>query len=503
MKKTLKKVLYALSTIFIVCGMLMIMPGPLFGGPNEKLSDLLVDGVSISGFNENTYVYNIELPFGTTTPPTVSAVAKKTDNLINYTQATSLPGTATVVSTNKDGNKPETYTVNFTVAADTSGGTSYTITASAGTGGTISPSGSVSVNSGNNQTFNISANPSYSISDVKVDGTSQGAITTYEFENVTDDHTIEAEFVHNGGGSGGGGATDIVPTGGACAGGSLFEGNFDVGNLTSGLSGFKIDYNPSLGDYPADNPVITITEKIGDYGIKWQVYDPSVTVYVVGMKGGTNANVYYYSSGATSGTNCTLINPNNNTNYGISHIVFGYTTVTPQTGSITVNKSGLVGSDVAIFTLTGPTGQVDPVVTVDNNDADATYPSSYTWGSLPFGSYTLTETYPATGNTYTYTNNLGTDPIVVDGAETVNVVNTQDTTTTTGGGTTTTTTTTTVLTVLGIQEEGQIEVLGIQDLPYTGQNTGLFVMGSLLILAGASIMAYLIMKRRKSIADKS
>ena len=49
----------------------------------------------------------------------------------------------------------------------------FTITASAGTGGSISPSGSVSVNAGDNQTFNITADPCYSISDVIVDGVSR------------------------------------------------------------------------------------------------------------------------------------------------------------------------------------------------------------------------------------------------------------------------------------------------------------------------------------------
>ncbi len=70
----------------------------------------------------------------------------------------------------------------------------YTITASAGSGGTISPSGSVTVNQSANQTFSISANSGYSISSVSVDGTSVGAVATYTFSNVQAAHTISASF---------------------------------------------------------------------------------------------------------------------------------------------------------------------------------------------------------------------------------------------------------------------------------------------------------------------
>ncbi|WP_270810237.1 leucine-rich repeat domain-containing protein [Hungatella effluvii] len=83
---------------------------------------------------------------------------------------------------------------------------SHTITASAGTGGSISPSGTVNVNDGANQTFTITANSNYSISSVTVDGVNQGGISTYTFSGVTANHTISATFSYNGGGSSGGGS---------------------------------------------------------------------------------------------------------------------------------------------------------------------------------------------------------------------------------------------------------------------------------------------------------
>lgn len=72
--------------------------------------------------------------------------------------------------------------------------TTYTITASAGQGGSITPSGAVSVDKGGSQTFTIKPSDNYEIADVKVDGQSVGKKTEYTFENVTKAHTIAATF---------------------------------------------------------------------------------------------------------------------------------------------------------------------------------------------------------------------------------------------------------------------------------------------------------------------
>ena len=76
-----------------------------------------------------------------------------------------------------------------------SGGHSYyTIKATAGTGGAISPSGNVSVRGGRDQTFTITPDQGYAVSDVKIDGESVGAVTSYSFENVRKAHTIAVSF---------------------------------------------------------------------------------------------------------------------------------------------------------------------------------------------------------------------------------------------------------------------------------------------------------------------
>ena len=71
----------------------------------------------------------------------------------------------------------------------------YTITASAGTGGSISPSGSNSVNSGSYKTFIITPGTGYSTGSVKIDGISISPITSYTFNNINANHTISASFI--------------------------------------------------------------------------------------------------------------------------------------------------------------------------------------------------------------------------------------------------------------------------------------------------------------------
>lgn len=70
----------------------------------------------------------------------------------------------------------------------------YTIEASSGANGRIDPAGSVKVAAGADQTFTITADAGYHISDVTVDGVSMGAVSSYTFENVQDNHTIRATF---------------------------------------------------------------------------------------------------------------------------------------------------------------------------------------------------------------------------------------------------------------------------------------------------------------------
>ncbi|MDR1345966.1 MAG: T9SS type A sorting domain-containing protein, partial [Bacteroidales bacterium] len=89
------------------------------------------------------------------------------------------------------GNETQTgvFNISRTCTAQT-----YSITATADTNGSISPSGSVSVTGGNSQIFTITPNSGYQISQVLVDGSNVGAVSSYPFSNVTANHTISASF---------------------------------------------------------------------------------------------------------------------------------------------------------------------------------------------------------------------------------------------------------------------------------------------------------------------
>ena len=71
----------------------------------------------------------------------------------------------------------------------------FTITASSGSGGSISDEGVTTVAEGGSKTYTITPQSrDYEISDVLVDGVSVGAVTSYTFENVQGNHTIYVDF---------------------------------------------------------------------------------------------------------------------------------------------------------------------------------------------------------------------------------------------------------------------------------------------------------------------
>jgi hypothetical protein len=159
----------------------------------------------------------------TGTPPSVVSVT-----YVNPTTITVVLNTSSATA-NLAGEK---YTINVTnpdgqvAAGAVVHVVNNTITASAGAGGTISPSGAVTVPFGGNQTFTISANACFSIADVVVDGSSVGAVASYTFNNVTANHTIAASFVA--------GLTNAVT--------GLTATQVKVGNDGSGTTGITISY---------------------------------------------------------------------------------------------------------------------------------------------------------------------------------------------------------------------------------------------------------------------
>ena len=71
----------------------------------------------------------------------------------------------------------------------------YTIQASAGANGIITPSGTINIAQGANQTFAMIPNTGYEVQNVYIDGNSVGALTSYTFTNVTANHQIHVTFI--------------------------------------------------------------------------------------------------------------------------------------------------------------------------------------------------------------------------------------------------------------------------------------------------------------------
>ena len=87
-------------------------------GTDATLSALEVDGTPITGFTPNSESYSLELPGGTTAVPqvTLATTADASASAI-ITQATAIPGDATVMVTSQDGTNTKTYTVSYYIGA--------------------------------------------------------------------------------------------------------------------------------------------------------------------------------------------------------------------------------------------------------------------------------------------------------------------------------------------------------------------------------------------------
>ena len=158
--------------------------------------------------NGTNYTYTLQNDSGATST-LVTAVSGNGEPVSINGQALSTGGSATVAIPNSGttdivvGIGAKTYTLtilrNSGTGGNEGGGGSgysyYTIKATAGSGGSISPSGNVSVREGGDQTFTITPDKGYAVANVKIDGKRIGAVKSYTFENVRRTHTIEVIFV--------------------------------------------------------------------------------------------------------------------------------------------------------------------------------------------------------------------------------------------------------------------------------------------------------------------
>lgn len=189
--------------------------------PNGSTWTLIGRDVSIGASVEiHTYTITVVAPSKGTITPGGSRIVNHGDDLTFTITPHEDYGIRGVLVDGVDVGAATSYTLfnitaSHTVSADVA--RVYHITATAGSYGRISPSGTTAVFAGADQTYTITPDPSCELLDVRVDGPSVGQVTSYTFYDVTQAHTIHATFKANlhtitASATGGGSITPAGPT---------------------------------------------------------------------------------------------------------------------------------------------------------------------------------------------------------------------------------------------------------------------------------------------------
>jgi hypothetical protein len=268
--------------------------------------------------------------------------------------------------------------------------TTYSISVDAGENGSISPDQTMAINTGEEQTFQITPNTGYHISDVHVDGSSVGAVSSYTFSQVSANHTIQAEFAmdHYTIAASAGANGTISPNGNISieyGSGQTFSFTADAGYHVSDV---KVDglSKGSLTSYAfsqiaADHSIsvafsqdtYTIPQA-GEVTLAWDPNDPAPNFYCLYLR--TEGQVYDYTQPCWSGTGTST------TVYNLSYDMTYHFVVRAQIGStqsadsneISFRLASPVSGTHTITASAGQHGSISPSGTTEvNPEAAQTY----------------------------------------------------------------------------------------------------------------------------------
>jgi uncharacterized repeat protein (TIGR02543 family) len=262
--------------------------------------DVLVDGGSVGAvssyaFTNVTANHTVAASFGTnsyvlTADATGSGSISKSPDQTSYDHGISIQLTATPATywhfvgwsgdltssgnpatVTIDGNK----TITATFAIDT-----FTVTPSAGSNGSISPATPQTMDYDGNLTFIMTPNTGYHVQDVFVDTVSVGAVTSYTFTNLPENHTIAVTFAIN----------------------PITISTYTV-TYTAGANGTISGTSPQTVNQGASSTAVTATPNGGYHFVSWSDgsltaarTDTNVTVNVdVSASFGININIHRYT----------------------------------------------------------------------------------------------------------------------------------------------------------------------------------------------------------------
>jgi PKD repeat protein len=236
-------------------------------------------------------------------------------------------------------------TTNQTISATFAINT-YTITASTGANGAVTPAGTTTVNYGATPTYTITPGTGYHVADVLVNGTSVGAVTSYTFPGVASDKTISATFAIN--------QYTINATAGS-------NGVISPGNTTVNYGGYQLfTITPNTGYHVAN----VLVDSVSNGTITSYNFTNVAANHTIAATFAINT----YNINATAGSNGAISPGNTTVNYG------GYRlfTITPSTGYYVANvlvdsaSQGAITSYnftnvVANHTISATFGKIAPV----------------------------------------------------------------------------------------------------------------------------------------------
>jgi len=244
----------------------------------------------------------------------------------------------------------------------------YTIVASADLGGNISPSGNVTVNHGASQSFTINPGTGYHVLDILVDGSSVGAVTSYTFMNLTENHTIAVTFAIN----------------------PITISTYTL-TYTAGANGTISGTSPQTVNQGASSTAVTATPNGGYHFVSWSDgsltaarTDTNVTVNVnVSASFAININIHRYTLTANVSGSGSVAKSLDQPSY--THGTSVQLKATPATGWHFVGWSGDLSGTTNPATIT-----MDVSKTVTATYAPLPHPVSGQTIVLTIGSKTMT-----------------------------------------------------------------------------------------------------------------